>query len=763
MRRLSILGFGLLILANAAAGADEAPGPFRPLSQDTGGHPFSQVIYAPTINALVSWGTRVHGIRMTAAETMHFPVEQGKWIDALPAAVADKWAGQYKEWGDWEICSPTASFYERDGIRLPRPNSSFYQCCWDQANQRVLFYVGSMTFSYDPAKCEWKLIHDVGDKAQPPALLLWGAMCYDPVGRQAILFGGGGVDAPDGRPHTWALDCTNDTWKKLDLKVEPPPRCNSRLVYDSRDKLMVLFGGDGQDRGLADTWVFDPARHEWQQRQPKVSPPPRSCHAMTYLPKSGLVLLIGGRVWADWQKAQKLANQVWVYDVSADAWSPVNATAPRADWLSAEALPGSDEAILVACDLNRHNRRTWRFAYDPAMRVAADSPEAAKFGGVPQGTFGLKADRTVAWYSQAPAPEPEKTAAELAKLPANQWVDLKPPRTTNGRTWGTAIFDGDRGVAMKWGGGHSGYQGTDMAFYDVATNRWNIDRDAAYTPDPFGQWARRPAGRTFFNQPWARHMRHTCAYDRVRHVGVFTDAGGSDWFDRDAGKVIKWTWIYDPVKRAWLDRLVPQPFPGGGSVSPIAIDTPTGVVVYQHDARDTWGNSGRLYRFTGEAGKPETFGWDEIKIANSDRPFQREHMTMVYDSKRDRLIFLSGDSKSGKPELWFFGFADGKWVRNPSPADGGVVSREAVYVPDADAVLAYGPTDKDDEHWTHVYHCAENRWVTPDIKTPHSQAVHECALLYDPVHKLSLLLWPQQFEGPIAPLAFRLDAAALAK
>ena len=29
-------------------------------------------------------------------------------------------------------------------------------------------------------------------------------------------------------------------------------------------------------------------------------------------------------------------------------------------------------------------------------------------------------------------------------------------------------------------------------------------------------------------------MRQTCAYDSVRKLGVFTDAGGSDWYDRDA-------------------------------------------------------------------------------------------------------------------------------------------------------------------------------------------------------------------------------------
>ncbi len=72
------------------------------------------------------------------------------------------------------MCATVGSFYERDGVKLPRPNSSFYQVCWDGHNQRLVFYVGSMTFSYEPVKRRWRLVHDVSDRRQPPALLLWG-------------------------------------------------------------------------------------------------------------------------------------------------------------------------------------------------------------------------------------------------------------------------------------------------------------------------------------------------------------------------------------------------------------------------------------------------------------------------------------------------------------------------------------------------------------------------------------------------------------
>jgi len=143
-------------------------------------------------------------------------------------------------------------------------------------------------------------------------------------------------------------------------------------------------------------------------------------------------------------------------------------------------------------------------------------------------------------------------------------------------------------------------------------------------------------------------------------------------------------------------------------------------------------------------------------------------MTIVYDAKRDRLVFLStakghrsrNHRGDGAPELWFLDMKRPRWAKNPTPAPGGVSTREAVYVPEADAILAYGPTKKDDPVWTRVYLCAANRWVALPIETP-KFTVHEVALEYDPIHKLAVLLWPPRFERDIRPHLFRLDTATL--
>jgi len=181
--RLCVLVSVVSVSAGAAAG-DIPPGKFVQVSKDdVGGHYFSQVIYAPTIGAVVTWGTRSHSKPIRAHETQHFLPDRDEWIDAWPHGKEAAWAGKFRKWPDWQICAPVGEFYERDGVNMPRPNSSFHQVCWDARNRRIVFYLGSMTFSYEPKARRWKLIHAPKVAEQPPAMLIWGSMCYDPVNR----------------------------------------------------------------------------------------------------------------------------------------------------------------------------------------------------------------------------------------------------------------------------------------------------------------------------------------------------------------------------------------------------------------------------------------------------------------------------------------------------------------------------------------------------------------------------------------------------
>lgn len=91
---------------------------------------------------------------------------------------------------------------------------------------------------------------------------------------------------------TWVF--RGEDWRRLNLKVEPPPSMNTRLVCDTRNNVMVLFGGDNQHEYLADTWLFDLKTETWRRANAPGWPAARAGHFTVYDPETGWVIIGGG-------------------------------------------------------------------------------------------------------------------------------------------------------------------------------------------------------------------------------------------------------------------------------------------------------------------------------------------------------------------------------------------------------------------------------------------------------------------------------------
>ena len=74
----------------------------------------------------------------------------------------------------------------------------------------------------------------------------------------------------------------------------PPSRRNAPLVFDEKNRVFVLFGGDHEDYQMNDTWILDLEKKSWRRAKPELAPSPRAGHAMVYLPKSGRVAVYEG-------------------------------------------------------------------------------------------------------------------------------------------------------------------------------------------------------------------------------------------------------------------------------------------------------------------------------------------------------------------------------------------------------------------------------------------------------------------------------------
>jgi hypothetical protein len=99
-------------------------------------------------------------------------------------------------------------------------------------------------------------------------------------------------------------------WKKASPKVSPPARVMHAMTFDSARQRTVLFGGFEAGFGnlslLGDTWEYDGTT--WVQRKPSTSPPPRKFHTMSYDSVRRRVVLFGGT------DGKRLFNDTWEFD-----------------------------------------------------------------------------------------------------------------------------------------------------------------------------------------------------------------------------------------------------------------------------------------------------------------------------------------------------------------------------------------------------------------------------------------------------------------
>jgi hypothetical protein len=92
------------------------------------------------------------------------------------------------------------------------------------------------------------------------------ALVYDAARQRTVLFGGQGNNVNLG--DTWEWDGT--TWTQQHPITAPPARTNAAMAYDAARQRVVLFGGTNNNVDLGDTWEWDGT--SWTQQHPATAP-----------------------------------------------------------------------------------------------------------------------------------------------------------------------------------------------------------------------------------------------------------------------------------------------------------------------------------------------------------------------------------------------------------------------------------------------------------------------------------------------------------
>ena len=221
-------------------------------------------------------------------------------------------------------------------------------------------------WTLDPITSKWTAV----STSSGPEGRFAASMSYNPLAKNFLIFGGSTLSGPPPSGEvsdTWVFQFTGPytgAWTQI-LAMGPSARRSAPLIFDSKNALFVLFGGEQYVYSLGDTWVFDPSSSAWINKNPSPAPPQRARAAMAFDAQSGKVLLFGGLN----KGAGTLLSDTWLYDGSANIWQQVvTATAPSARQFPSLACEGNGVFYLfggwrvdAGGGLGQYLDDTWKF------------------------------------------------------------------------------------------------------------------------------------------------------------------------------------------------------------------------------------------------------------------------------------------------------------------------------------------------------------------------------------------------------------------
>jgi len=226
----------------------------------------------------------------------------------------------------------------------------------------------SNSWTLDARTLTWKRVasgpHDGTNPSWPGAFCCYG-LVYDRDAHVALLYGGLEGEGKN----VWVFDFKEQKWSKRTLRSGPPPLFLHSMVYDSVNKVTLLFGGQtgsySAGKTLNETWAYSYPKNTWEKRHPAQSPPARAQAQACFDSVNGVMILFGGHanVYPNRSEGRSFAD-TWVYEYKADTWTemkPKNCPAAGSTVRFMAFDPVNNVAVNVVNA--RKGKQTWIYRF----------------------------------------------------------------------------------------------------------------------------------------------------------------------------------------------------------------------------------------------------------------------------------------------------------------------------------------------------------------------------------------------------------------
>lgn len=529
-----------------------------------------------------------------------------------------------------------------------------------------------------------------------------------------------------GRDALWEMNQTLEG----PLGVEPPARCAAPMVYDPKQQVIVMFGGqnslvrtdldDAKARsefsmGLNDTWIYDCKTRQWRELPCQHRPPRQRLPLLVYDPKSERVLLV------TLQAGKPARAALWSLDLNKGEWLKHD----EQDWPGAvywvNHTQGSTPNQMLALD-------------EKAGLLLLIQPEGPAQAQV---TYAFRLDLKALKAELAPkhvaAPpvrphiiptdDPEQLT-KLKKLPVNTWVQAQPPREPARRDWGNLAVDPVQGWVVYFGGGHSTYQVSDVDVYSLGANRWTTGIGRHNDNIPIVGWEGSTLG--LGGEARTGHMRNQyVAFDgrMYRLVGTtyrasftgnadaeFTDPKMTNFYDIHRGGV----WREQRI--GTIDK-TPKDAPDNHTQTQMV--DPAGRILDIHQVPVSYYD----WRIARTFFRAYDINTNRLVVKEVPKPFpmrnQAEARAFCYVPDRQQILlceynYHEKNNPEGFKRTWVYDIKTNRFLDLKPKHELPGLPCVMEYCPEQKAALAIIPINGKDEHW--VYSFEKNDWGQLEVK-----------------------------------------------